>query len=113
MAKLQHNALLLGLAVGAGSLMALRGLWPLLSDIAKPVTKSAIKFSLTAFDSIREGMARLSETLDDISAEAHAEVVFERKSAPKKVRVNDVASAPVPDSAAESVRERVREREAG
>jgi len=59
---------------------ALSPLWrPAVSRYARPAAKGAIKQGLLAFDVGRERVAELSETLEDLLAEAQMELAAERQ----------------------------------
>ena len=46
----------------------------MLARIAKPLTKSVIKTGMTVYEKGRESFAELSETVDDLVAEAKVEL---------------------------------------
>ncbi len=66
--------LALGLAVGVGAVMLAPILAPVVASIAKPLAKSAIKTGLILYEKGRETSAELSEVLEDLVAEARAEL---------------------------------------
>jgi hypothetical protein len=49
-------------------------LLPVLANIAKPLTKAAIKGSILLYEKGRESFAELSETVDDLVAEVKSEM---------------------------------------
>ena len=49
----------------------------MLARIAKPLTKSVIKTGMTVYEKGRESFAELSETVDDLVAEAKVELESE------------------------------------
>ena len=63
-----------GLAAGIGVTLLAPVLLPMLARIAKPLTKSVIKTGMTVYEKGRESFAELSETVDDLVAEAKVEL---------------------------------------
>src|SRR3954451_15703983 len=63
-----------GLAAGIGIAILGPLLAPVIADVVRPLAKTTIKASLLAFDAGREGLARLNEALDDLVADARAEL---------------------------------------
>ena len=66
-----------GLAAGIGATLLAPVLLPMLARIAKPLTKSVIKTGMTVYEKGRESFAELSETVDDLVAEAKVELETE------------------------------------
>jgi hypothetical protein len=66
-----------GLAAGIGATLLAPVLLPMLARIAKPLTKSVIKTGMTVYEKGRESFAELSETVDDLVAEAKVELESE------------------------------------
>jgi len=67
---LNSGNLATGLVVGAGILIA----WPLISPIARPLTKSLIKTGMMAYRQAEQIYAGAVEGIGDIIAEAQQEV---------------------------------------
>jgi len=67
---LKGGNLMTGLAIGVGALIA----WPLISPIARPLTKSLIKGGLFAYRQAEEFFAGAVEGIGDIVSEAQQEV---------------------------------------
>lgn len=82
--------LLLGLVGGIGATVLLPSIVPVLSETARPIGKVLLKQTLLALERIRTFAARSSESLEDLIAEARAEVAqelqAERSRAPRPVR---------------------------
>lgn len=62
-----------GLAIGVGLLVA-PVLIPMIGQVARPLVKSAIKGGLMAYERASEILADALETVEDLAAEAKAEV---------------------------------------
>ena len=78
--------ILLGLAIGVGSAILAPIVIPILASVAKPVAKATIKGGMMLFERGKELAAEAQETMEDMVAEAKAELAEEQKG-----------SAPVPD----------------
>lgn len=63
-----------GLAIGIGAAIVGPVVLPVLAGIAKPLAKGAIKSGLLLFEKGKETVAEMSEVLEDIVAEAKAEI---------------------------------------
>jgi hypothetical protein len=74
MASEFKSNIITGLAAGVGATLLAPILLPMLARIVKPLTKSIIKTSITAYERGRESFAELSETVDDLVAEAKVEL---------------------------------------
>lgn len=70
-----------GLFLGLGGGLALAALFPRIAPvvhaIARPLTKAVIKETLVGMDRLRTEAAKMSETLEDLVAEARAELASE------------------------------------
>jgi hypothetical protein len=62
------------LAIGAGIVILAPVVIPVLGAILKPVFKAIIKGGLLAYESARVSIAETRETLEDLTAEAKAEI---------------------------------------
>lgn len=62
------------LAVGAGVVLLTPVVLPVIGAILKPITKAVIKGSLIAYEEVKVSIAETKEALEDITAEAKAEV---------------------------------------
>lgn len=69
----RDRGLLIGLAAGAAFAIFGRELLTPVRRIARPAARVALRSGLSAADWGRERMARLSEELEDLAAEVHAE----------------------------------------
>jgi hypothetical protein len=63
-----------GLAIGIGSAIIAPLVIPALSKAAKPLAKAAIKGGLVLFETGKEKLAEAQELMDDLLAEAKAEL---------------------------------------
>ncbi|MFO7748656.1 MAG: DUF5132 domain-containing protein [Desulfobacteraceae bacterium] len=61
-------------AVGAGVVILTPIVLPLVGSIAKPIFKAVIKGALVTYEGTRVAIAEAKESLEDITAEAKAEV---------------------------------------
>lgn len=66
-----------GLGLGVGAAVLAKGVVPMLKESGRPLAKAAIKSGIVFFERIRESLARLAEEVEDIVAEAEAEVKLE------------------------------------
>ena len=73
MAWLKGN-IVSGLAIGIGSAIIAPLVIPALSKAAKPLAKAAIKGGLVLFETGKEKLAEAQELMDDLLAEAKAEL---------------------------------------
>ncbi|GAB6144746.1 DUF5132 domain-containing protein [Desulfocicer niacini] len=62
------------LAIGAGIVVLTPIVLPLLGSIAKPIFKAAIKGALVTYEGTRMAIAEAKEAIEDITAEAKAEI---------------------------------------
>jgi hypothetical protein len=69
--------LLLGFAGGIGAALILPFILPVVSQTARPIAKVLLKQTLLAVERLRTLIARSSESLEDLIAEARAEVAQE------------------------------------
>jgi hypothetical protein len=73
--KLLPNGLTAGnLAIGAGVVLLAPIIIPVIGSIAKPIAKSIIKGALISYEGVKVTIAEAKESLEDITAEAKAEV---------------------------------------
>lgn len=73
--KILGNGLSVGsLAVGAGVILLAPVVIPVIGAILKPVAKAIIKGSMMAYEGAKVSIAETRETLEDIAAEAKAEI---------------------------------------
>lgn len=68
-----------GLAVGIGALILAPVALPALAAVIRPVAKASIKGSLILIEKTRQLIAEAQETLEDITAEAQAELNSEQQ----------------------------------
>jgi len=63
-----------GIAIGAGVVLLAPVVIPVIGAILKPITKAIIKGSLLAYESAKVSIAETREMVEDIAAEAKAEI---------------------------------------
>ncbi|WP_419661742.1 uncharacterized protein Dvar_21750 [Desulfosarcina variabilis str. Montpellier] len=66
------------IAVGAGVVLLTPVVLPIIGAILKPMAKAVIKGSLIAYEGAKVSIAETKEALEDITAEAKAEVGTEK-----------------------------------
>jgi len=77
-----------GLAIGLGVMILAPAIAPAVVAVVKPVAKASIKSAILLFEKTTELIAEAKESVEDLAAEAHAELVKERQQE---------SSAPVSD----------------
>jgi hypothetical protein len=65
--------LLVGMAIGAGIVIASKWLPNVVSDVVRPIAKAAVKTGYAAMTALRETAAEVTEGVEDLMAEARAE----------------------------------------
>jgi hypothetical protein len=65
------------LAMGAGIVLLTPIVIPILGSLLKPMAKSLIKGGLLAYEGAKVSLAETKETLEDLTAEAKAEMAQE------------------------------------
>jgi hypothetical protein len=63
-----------GLAIGVGTAILAPVIIPVLASIVKPLTKAAIKGGIALYDKNKEIIAEAKEVIEDLVAEAKAEL---------------------------------------
>ena len=63
-----------GLLVGLGAMILAPVVLPVVGEVAKPVVKAAIKGGLILAEKVKVTVAEVKETMEDITAEAKAEL---------------------------------------
>jgi len=71
-----------GLAIGIGAAIIAPLVVPALSKAAKPLAKAAVKGGLVLFETSKEKLAVAHELVDDLLAEARAELAAEAEANP-------------------------------
>lgn len=69
-----------GLAIGIGAAVLAPLVIPVVASVAKPVAKAAIKGGLILYERGKETFAELGEVVEDLAAEAKAEMAEAQKS---------------------------------
>ncbi|HVP78913.1 MAG TPA: DUF5132 domain-containing protein [Thermodesulfobacteriota bacterium] len=69
-----------GLAIGIGAAILAPVVAPILASIVKPLAKGAIKGSVILFEKGKEAAAEAQEAVEDLLAEAKAELAEAQKS---------------------------------
>lgn len=70
-----------GLAIGMGTVILAPVVIPALAGVARPLAKGIIKNGLLLYEKSKVMAAEARETLEDLAAEAQAEVILERRDA--------------------------------
>ena len=82
-----------GAVVGIGALLLAPVLIPVVAGVGKPVAKTMIKEGIKLYEKGKETFAEMGEVLEDIVAEAKAEIAQEDKPdnshQPQTIVVND------------------------
>jgi hypothetical protein len=73
--------IVMGLAIGVGAAVLGPVVLPVLAQAAKPLAKAAIKAGMVLYEKGKETVAELGEVVEDIVAEAKAEVAEEFEQA--------------------------------
>jgi peptide subunit release factor 1 (eRF1) len=71
--------ILSGLAVGIGAAIIAPAVMPIVASVVKPLAKAAIKGGIIFYEKGRETIAEVSEMVEDIVAEAKAEMAEAHK----------------------------------
>ncbi len=71
-----------GLAIGLGALILAPAVIPAVASVLRPIVKATIKSGLILMDKTREVIAETRETIEDLTAEAQAELADERSQVP-------------------------------
>ncbi|MHC1728210.1 MAG: DUF5132 domain-containing protein [Syntrophobacteraceae bacterium] len=69
-----------GLAIGVGALVLAPVVFPAVAAVVRPIAKAAIKSGLILVEKTRELIAETVESVEDMKAEAQAELAGERLS---------------------------------
>jgi Protein of unknown function (DUF5132) len=64
-----------GLAIGLGVLILAPAIAPAVAAVVRPLAKASIKNGILLFEKARELIAEAKESVEDLAAEAHAELV--------------------------------------
>ena len=84
---------LIGFALGVGATVLARQFLPVLKEVGRPLAKATIKSGISTYEKARETIAEMSETVDDLVAEAVSELITEDAK-----KVADLASSASPES---------------
>lgn len=76
---LLNNDVAKGVAIGIGAALLAPLAFVALSGVGRPAARAAIKAGLLVFDKGRETVAELGEVVEDLIAEAQAEIESERE----------------------------------
>ncbi|MGA2403980.1 MAG: DUF5132 domain-containing protein [Syntrophobacteraceae bacterium] len=68
-----------GLAIGLGIIILAPAIAPAVAAVVRPVAKASIKSGVILFEKARELIAEAMESVEDLAAEAHAELVQESR----------------------------------
>jgi hypothetical protein len=72
-------------AIGAAAVLLAPVILPVVASVLKPVAKGVIKGGILAFEGAKVALAETKETIEDLTAEAQAEISEGRK-APAKTK---------------------------
>ncbi|CAK0754223.1 hypothetical protein CCP3SC1_220038 [Gammaproteobacteria bacterium] len=64
----------INLAIGIGAMVVVPMVLPVLVGLARPTTKAAIKVGIVTYEKGMEAMAEIGEIIEDLVAEAKAEL---------------------------------------
>jgi hypothetical protein len=67
------------IAIGAAAVLLAPIVLPVIAGILKPVAKGVIKGGLLAYEGAKVALAETKETIEDIAAEAKAEIAVSQK----------------------------------
>jgi hypothetical protein len=81
-----------GLAIGVGAIILAPVVIPAVAAIVKPLLKAGIKGGLVLYDKSIVAIAEAKEVIEDLAAEARAEVSREQEMAAEVVVAEAVAS---------------------
>jgi Protein of unknown function (DUF5132) len=76
-----------GLAIGAAAVLLAPILLPVVSGVLKSLTKAGIKGGLILYEKGRVALEEAKESVEDLTAEAKAELAQPEQMAPKKKAV--------------------------
>jgi hypothetical protein len=68
-----------GLAIGIGVMFLAPAIAPAVAAVVKPVAKASIKSAILLFEKTTELIAEAKESVEDLAAEAHEELVQGRQ----------------------------------
>jgi hypothetical protein len=89
------GSVLTGLAVGIGAVVLAPVVLPALAGAGKPLMKAAVKSGIILFEKGKETVAELSEVVEDIVAEARAEMAEAHEEAVSAAAATTAAAATV------------------
>lgn len=96
---------MMGLAIGIGAAVMGPAVLPALAGVAKPLLKAAIKSGLLLYEKGKETAAELSEVVEDVVAEAKAEMEeVHAEAAPAAVAAGATVRTTKPRSHGKSVK---------
>ena len=72
-----------GLAIGIGAVVLAPVVIPVAAQIVKPLAKAAIKGGIVLYEKGRETIAEMGEVVEDLIAEAKAEMASAREAPPE------------------------------
>jgi hypothetical protein len=87
------GSVLTGLAVGIGAVVLAPAVLPALAGAGKPLMKAAVKSGIILFEKGKETVAELSEVVEDIVAEARAEMAEAHEEAVSAAAATTAAAA--------------------
>ena len=88
-----------GIAIGLGAALLAPVVLPALAGLAKPLTRAAIKAGIIAYEKGREAAAEFGEVMEDLVAEARAELEQHHTEAAGAVTATTVTAVTEPQAA--------------
>jgi hypothetical protein len=82
-----------GLAIGIGAALLAPVVLPALAGLAKPLARAAIKAGIIAYEKGREAAAEFGEVMEDLVAEARAELEQHHNAATTGIAAGTSAAA--------------------
>ena len=76
------GSLITGLAIGIGAVVLAPVVIPAAAQIVKPLAKAAIKGGIVLYEKGRETIAEMGEVVEDLIAEAKAEMASAQEASP-------------------------------
>lgn len=75
-----ERKILLGVGIGIAGLSLMRQILPAFGGLGRPLAKAAIKSGIGFYEKGRETLARMTEVVEDLAAEARHEMDQEARS---------------------------------
>lgn len=110
----ETRGFVVGFSVGFGTGLLARELLPAIGRMVKPASKRLMRTGITLTEKLREGMANLGETMEDLAAEVNLDLKHEkiasmtakRKKKSKLKKKKDSSSNVTPHGTTHPIHER-------